>query len=168
MKRWTSIRPGSGSSSGRPQHTEPGVSKYERISWTSLRHITGRDAPMKETTGIPPPLPERPARREQDRARTHGCGRKLLDLFGGYTTSPQRDSWRLVLGGQARLGCEYIASRCRRRTCSWYISKNAELLLFWAATRRPPPGAGAGNSPPPELLWTELGSGQIYIAPDCN
>ena len=93
---------------GRAQHPEPGREQVRAHQLgRSARHRHRRDAPHQgDLRPDRHPLPERPARREQDRARTARlrpqAARPVRRL---HAPGPQRRQLgRLVLGGQARVG----------------------------------------------------------------
>ena len=101
----------------------------------------------------------------------HGCGRKLLRLFGGYTLQVrQPDSWEGWWWGAKHVwGCEPVGQQVPQKNLLYDISKNAELLLFWGCDQETTTWGWQGQLPSRlSFWWTELGIKQIYIAPDCN
>ena len=101
----------------------------------------------------------------------HGCGRKLLRLFGGYTLQVRNpDSWEGWWWGAKHVwGCEPVGQQVPQKNLLWDISKNAELLLFWGCDQETTTWGWQGQLPSRfSYWWTELGIRQIYIAPDCN
>ena len=63
----------------------------------------------------------------------HGCGRKLLRLFGGFTHQVRNaDSWEGWWWGAKHVwGCEPLGQQMPQQNLLYDIAKNAELLLFW-------------------------------------
>ena len=150
-----------------------GVSKYVRISWDeALDIVTGEMKRMKETYGPTAILYQNDQHGENKTVHgPHGCGRKLLDLFGGYTHQVRNaDSWEGWYWGAKHVwGCEYVGQQLPQSNLLYDISKNAELLLFWGCDPETTPwGWGGQLVSRLNYWWTELGIRQIYIAPDCN
>ena len=150
-----------------------GVSKYERISWDeALDIITGEMHRIKETYGATAILYQNDQHGENKTVHgPHGCGRKLLDLFGGYTHQVRNaDSWEGWYWGAKHVwGCEPIGQQLPQKNLLYDISKNAELLLFWGCDQETTTWGWGGQLPSRfSYWWTELGIKQIYIAPDCN
>ena len=72
------------------------MSKYVRISWDeALDIVTGEMLRVKETYGPTAILYQNDQHGENKMVHgPHGCGRKLLRLFGGYTLQVRNaDSW---------------------------------------------------------------------------
>jgi len=150
-----------------------GLSKFERISWDeALDIITAEMLRIKETYGPTAILYQNDQHGENKTVHgPHGCARKLLDLFGGYTHQVRNaDSWEGWYWGAKHVwGCEYIGQQMPQKNLLWDISKNAELLLFWGCDQETTPWGWGGQLPSRlSYWWTELGIRQIYIAPDCN
>jgi len=167
--------------SGAPGSTGPGgrnaqnrgVSKFERISWDeALDIIAGEMLRIKETYGPTAILYQNDQHGETKVVHgPHGCGRKLLRLFGGFTQQVRNaDSWEGWYWGAKHVwGCEPIGQQVPQSNLLWDISKNAELLLFWGCDLETTPWGWGGQLPSRlSYWWTELGIKQIYIAPDCN
>ena len=167
--------------SGAPGSTGPGgrniqnrgVSKYVRISWDeALDIVTGEMNRIKETYGPTAILYQNDQHGENKTVHgPHGCGRKLLDLFGGYTHQVRNaDSWEGWYWGAKHVwGCEYIGQQLPQKNLLYDISKNAELLLFWGCDPETTPWGWGGQLVSRfSYWWSELGIKQIYIAPDCN
>ena len=150
-----------------------GVSKYERISWDeALDIITGEMLRVKKTYGPTAILYQNDQHGENKTVHgPHGCGRKLLDLFGGYTHQVRNpDSWEGWYWGAKHVwGCDPIGQQLPQKNLLWDISKNAELLLFWGCDPETTPWGWGGQLPSRlSYWWSELGIRQIYVAPDCN
>ena len=144
--------------SGAPGSTGPGgrniqnrgTSKYVRISWDeALDIVTAEMNRMKDD--LRPhrhPLPERPARREQDGARPARlrpqAARPVRRL---HPPGPQRRLLGgLVLGRQARVGLRvHRPAAAADATCSTTSPRTPSCSSSGAATPRPRPGAGAAS-----------------------
>ncbi|MBN1322178.1 MAG: molybdopterin-dependent oxidoreductase [Thermoleophilia bacterium] len=150
-----------------------GVSKYQRISWDeALDIVTSELLRVREQYGPTAVLYQNDGHGETKVVHgPHGCGRKLLDLLGGFTCQMREpDSWEgWVWGAKHVWGCEPVGQQQPQANLLSDISKNAELLLFWGCDQETTPW-GWGGQLPSRLTywWTELGIKQIYIAPDCN
>ncbi len=164
--------PGSVGPGGRnPQ--KRGASKYVRISWDeALDIICGEMVRVKARYGSTAILYQSDQHGENKVVHgPHGCGRKLLRLFGGYTLQVrQPDSWEGWWWGAKHVwGCEPVGQQMPQRNLLSDISKNAELLLFWGCDQETTTWGWQGQLPSRlSFWWTELGIKQIYIAPDCN
>jgi len=150
-----------------------GVSKYVRISWDeALDIITGEMLRIREKYGSTAILYQCDQHGENKVVHgPHGCGRKLLKLFGGYTFQVrQPDSWEgWVWGAKHVWGCEPIGQQVPQSNLVYDISKNADLLLFWGCDQETTTWGWPGQLPSRlSYWWSELGIKQIYIAPDCN
>ncbi|MBN1321486.1 MAG: molybdopterin-dependent oxidoreductase [Thermoleophilia bacterium] len=167
--------------SGAPGSTGPGgrniqnrgVSKYERISWDeALDVITGEMLRVKQSYGPTAILYQNDQHGESKVVHgPHGCGRKLLRLFGGYTHQARNaDSWEgWWWGAKHAWGCEYLGQQKPQSNLLWDIAKNAELLLFWGCDQETTTwGWGGQLCSRLSYWWTELGIKQVYIAPDLN
>ena len=126
--------PGSVGQGGRnPQ--KRGASKYVRISWDeALEIICGEMLRVKARYGPTAILYQSDQHGENKVVHgPHGCGRKLLRLFGGYTLQVrQPDSWEGWWWGAKHVwGCEPVGQQMPQKNLLLDISKNAELLLFW-------------------------------------
>ena len=101
----------------------------------------------------------------------HGCMRKLLNLFGGYTLQfRDPDSWEgWWWGAKHAWGCEPVGQQMPQMNVVYDIAKNTEMLLFWGCDLETTPWGWEGQlTSRLSYWWTELGIKQIYIAPDCN
>jgi trimethylamine-N-oxide reductase (cytochrome c) len=167
--------------SGAPGSTGPGgrnaqnrgLSKYERISWQeALDIVTGEMLRVKEQYGPTSILYQSDQHGETKVVHgPHGCGRKLLRLFGGYTLQVrQPDSWEgWTWGAKHVWGMQPVGQQVPQSNLIYDISKNAELLLFWGCDQETTTWGWQGQLPSRlSYWWTELGIKQIYIAPDCN
>lgn len=150
-----------------------GVSKYVRISWDEALDIISREMlRVKETYGPTAILYQNDQHGENKLVHgPHGCGRKLLRLFGGFTHQVRNpDSWEGWWWGAKHVwGCEFLGQQSPQRNLLWDIAKNAELLLFWGCDQETTTwGWGGQLCSRLSYWWTELGIRQIYIAPDLN
>jgi anaerobic selenocysteine-containing dehydrogenase len=150
-----------------------GVSKFERISWDeALDIITSEMLRMKDTYGPTAILYQNDQHGDNKVVHgPHGCGRKLLRLFGGFTHQVRNaDSWEGWWWGAKHVwGCEALGQQTPQANLLFDISKNAELLLFWGCDQETTTwGWGGQLCSRLSYWWTELGIKQIYIAPDLN
>ena len=150
-----------------------GKSTYVRISWDeALDIITSEMLRMKETYGPTAILYQNDQHGENKLVHgPHGCGRKLLRLFGGFTHQVRNaDSWEGWWWGAKHVwGCEYLGQQAPQQNLLYDISKNAELLLFWGCDQETTTWGWGGQLVSRfSYWWTELGIRQIYIAPDLN
>jgi trimethylamine-N-oxide reductase (cytochrome c) len=150
-----------------------GVSKYERISWDeALDIVIAEMLRVKDKYGPTSILYQSDQHGENKVVHgPHGCGRKLLRLFGGYTLQVrQPDSWEGWWWGAKHVwGCEPVGQQMPQSNLIYDISKNAELLLFWGCDQETTTWGWEGQLPSRlSYWWSELGIRQIYIAPDVN
>ena len=150
-----------------------GVSKYERITWDeALDIITGEMLRVREAYGPTAILYQNDQHGENKCVHgPHGCGRKLLRLFGGFTHQVRNaDSWEGWWWGAKHVwGCEPLGQQTPQQNLLYDISKNSELLLFWGCDQETTTwGWGGQLVSRLSFWWTELGIRQIYIAPDVN
>ncbi len=150
-----------------------GKSKYERISWDeALDIITSEMLRMKEKYGPTAILYQNDQHGDNKLVHgPHGCGRKLLRLFGGFTHQVRNpDSWEGWWWGAKHVwGCEYLGQQSPQQNLISDIAKNAELLIFWGCDQETTTwGWGGQLCSRLSYWWTELGIKQIYIAPDLN
>ncbi len=150
-----------------------GTSKYTRISWDeALDIITSEMLRIKDSYGPTAILYQNDQHGENKVVHgPHGCGRKLLRLFGGYTHQVRNtDSWEgWWWGAKHAWGCEPLGQQVPQTNLLYDISKNAELLLFWGCDQETTTwGWGGQLCSRLSYWWSELGIKQIYIAPDLN
>ena len=150
-----------------------GKSKFVRISWDeALDIITSEMQRIKETYGPTAILYECDQHGENKTVHgPHGCGRKLMKLFGGYTLQIRDpDSWEgWTWGAKHVWGCQPVGQQVPQSNLLYDISKNAELLLFWGCDQETTPWGWGGQLPSRiSYWWSELGIKQIYISPDVN
>jgi molybdopterin guanine dinucleotide-containing S/N-oxide reductase-like protein len=150
-----------------------GVSKYERIRWDeALDMIASEMVRIKETYGPTAILNQSDQHGENKVVHgPHGCMRKLLRLFGGYTLQVRdADSWEgWWWGAKHAWGCEPVGQQMPQKNLLWDISKNTELLLFWGCDQETTVWGWQGQlTSRLSYWWTELGIKQIYVAPDVN
>ena len=139
-----------------------GVSKYERISWDeALDIITGEMLRVKETYGPTAILYQNDQHGDNKCVHgPHGCGRKLLRLFGGFTHQVRNaDSWEGWWWGAKHVwGCEPLGQQTPQQNLLYDIAKNAELLLFWGCDQETTTwGWGGQLVQPAELLVDRAG-----------
>ena len=150
-----------------------GISKYERITWDEALDIVESEMlRAKEKYGSTSILYQSDQHGETKVVHgPHGCGRKLLRLFGGYTLQVRNpDSWEgWTWGAKHVWGMQPIGQQVPQSNLIYDISKNAELLLFWGCDQETTTWGWQGQLPSRlSYWWTELGIRQIYISPDCN
>ncbi len=150
-----------------------GASKYVRISWDeALDIVAGEMLRVREQYGPTAILYQADQHGETKVVHgPHGCGKKLLCLFGGYTLQArQPDSWEgWVWGAKHVWGMEPVGQQVPQSNLLYDIAKNAELLLFWGCDQETTPWGWMGQLPSRLSFWlTELGIKQVYIAPDLN
>ena len=150
-----------------------GASKYERISWDeALDIITSEMKRVREKYGPTAILYQNDQHGENKVVHgPHGCGRKLLRLFGGFTHQVRNpDSWEGWWWGAKHVwGCEPLGQQTPQQNLLLDIARNAELLLFWGCDQETTTWGWGGQLPSRlSYWWTELGIKQIYIAPDLN
>ena len=137
---------------GRAEHPEPGREQVRAHQLgRGARHRHQRDAPGQgEVRPHRHPLSERPARREQDRARPARLRPQAAPPLRRlhHCRCATRQLGRLVLGRQARLGLEHIGQQKPQKNLLWDIAKNAELLLFWGCDQETTTWGLAGASSP--------------------
>ncbi len=150
-----------------------GVSKFVRITWDeALDIITSEMLRIKEKYGPTAILYECDQHGENKTVHgPHGCGRKLLRLFGGYTLQIRDpDSWEgWTWGAKHVWGMQPVGQQVPQSNLLYDISKNAELLLFWGCDQETTTWGWGGQLPSRiSYWWSELGIKQIYISPDVN
>lgn len=163
--------PGSVGEGGRNTQNR-GISKYKRISWDeALDIISSEMNRIKETYGPTALLYECDQHGENKIVQgDHGCGRKLLALWGGYTLQVrQPDSWEGWWWGSKHFwGCEPVGQG-KQSNLLLDVAENCELLLFWGCDQETTPWGWQGQLPSRlSYYYTELGIKQIYIHPDVN
>jgi molybdopterin guanine dinucleotide-containing S/N-oxide reductase-like protein len=150
-----------------------GKSHYVRISWDeALDIISSEIMRIKDkytTTAI---LYQSDCHGENKTVHAcHGCGRRLLNLLGGYTLQVRNpDSWEgWVWGGKHAWGMEPVGQQVPQANVMPDIAENSELLLFWGCDQETTPWGWGGQMASRLSYWfTNLGIQQIYIAPDLN
>jgi molybdopterin guanine dinucleotide-containing S/N-oxide reductase-like protein len=150
-----------------------GVSKYVRISWDeALDIVAGEMLRVREQYGPTAILYQSDQHGETKVVHgPHGCGRKLLRLFGGFTLQArQPDSWEGWCWGAKHVwGMEPVGQQVPQSNLVYDIAKNTELLLFWGCDQETTTWGWMGQLPSRLSYWfTELGIEQVYIAPDLN
>ena len=163
--------PGSTGPGGRNAQNR-GVSKYERISWDEALNIIVKEMNrVKEAYG-PTSLLYQSDQHGETKV-VHGChggGRRLLDLWGGFTQqNRQPDSWEGWWWGNKHFwGCEPVGQG-KQGNLLLDVAENCELLLFWGCDQETTPWGWGGQLPSRLTYWySELGIKQIYICPDLN
>jgi molybdopterin guanine dinucleotide-containing S/N-oxide reductase-like protein len=150
-----------------------GKSRYVRISWNeALNIISSEIMRIKKkytTTAI---LYQSDCHGENKTVHaSHGCGRRLLNLLGGYTLQVRNpDSWEgWVWGGKHAWGMEPVGQQVPTTNVIPDVAENSELLLFWGCDQETTPWGWGGQLPSRLSYWfTDLGIRQIYVAPDLN
>jgi molybdopterin guanine dinucleotide-containing S/N-oxide reductase-like protein len=150
-----------------------GTSKYVRISWDeALDAIVSEMKRMKETYGPTSILYQCDQHGENKVIHgPHGCGRRMLKMFGGYTLQIRDpDSWEGWSWGAKHVwGMQPVGQQVPQSNLLYDISKNAETLLFWGCDQETTTWGWGGQFPSRiSYWWTELGIKQVYIGPDCN
>ena len=150
-----------------------GNGTYVRISWDeALGIITSEMLRIREKYGPTAILNQSDQHGENKVVHgPHGCMRKLLNLFGGYTLQVrQPDSWEGWWWGAKHVwGCEPVGQQMPQKNLLYDISKNAEMLLFWGCDQETTVWGWQGQlTSRLSYWWTELGIKQIYISPDVN
>jgi len=150
-----------------------GNSKFVRISWDeALDIISGEMKRLKEKYGPSTILYQSDQHGENKVVHgPHGCGRKLLRLFGGYTLQIRNpDSWEGWSWGAKHVwGMQPVGQQVPQTNNLPDIAWNTELLLFWGCDQETTPWGWEGQMPSRLSYWfTELGIKQIYIHPDLN
>jgi molybdopterin guanine dinucleotide-containing S/N-oxide reductase-like protein len=150
-----------------------GKSRYERISWDeALNIIADEIARIKDTYTTNAILYQSDCHGENKTVHaSHGCGRRLLKLLGGYTLQSRNpDSWEgWVWGGKHVWGMEPVGQQVPQANVIPDVARNAELLLFWGCDQETTPWGWGGQLASRLSYWfTDLGIQQIYIAPDLN
>jgi molybdopterin guanine dinucleotide-containing S/N-oxide reductase-like protein len=150
-----------------------GESRYKRISWDeALNIIADEITRIKDTYTTNAILYQSDCHGENKTVHaSHGCGRRLLKLLGGYTLQSRNpDSWEgWVWGGKHVWGMEPVGQQVPQANVMLDIAENAELLLFWGCDQETTPWGWGGQLASRLSYWfTDLGIKQIYIAPDLN
>jgi len=163
--------PGSIGEGGRNAQNR-GISKYEKISWDDALDIIEKEMNrIKETYGPTSLLYQSDQHGETKVVHgCHGCGRKLLDLWGGFTQqNRQPDSWEGWWWGNKHFwGCEPVGQG-KQGNLLLDVAENAELLLYIGCDQETTPWGWGGQLPSRLTYWySEIGIKQIYICPDLN
>ena len=150
-----------------------GTSKYVRISWKEALDIVSGEMLRVKKKYAPTSILYQSDQHGETKVvhGPHGCGRKLLRLFGGYTLQVrQPDSWEgWTWGAKHVWGMQPVGQQVPQSNLLFDIAKNAELLLFWGCDQETTTWGWQGQLPSRlSYWWSELGIKQIYIAPDCN
>ncbi len=150
-----------------------GKSRYLRISWDeALDIISSEIIRIKQTYTTKAIFYQSDCHGENKTVHAaHGCGRRLLNLLGGYTLQVRNpDSWEgWVWGGKHVWGMEPVGQQVPQANVMPDIAENSELLLFWGCDQETTPWGWSGQMASRLSYWfTDLGIQQIYIAPDLN
>ena len=161
----------------RPQRrAQPAEPRQEQVRAHLLgrgaRHHRQRDEPHQgEVRPDRHPLPVRPARREQGRARPATApAASCCALLGGFTLQIRKpDSWEGWCWGTKHVwGCEPVGQRPAEQPAQGHRQER-ELLLFWGCDQETTPWGWQGQlASRLSYWWTEIGIKQIYICPDLN
>ena len=150
-----------------------GKSRYLRISWDeALDIIASEIIRIKKTYTTKAIFYQSDCHGENKTVHAaHGCGRRLLNLLGGYILQVRNpDSWEgWVWGGKHVWGMEPVGQQVPQANVMVDIAENSELLLFWGCDQETTPWGWSGQMASRLSYWfTDLGIQQIYIAPDLN
>lgn len=150
-----------------------GKTGFKRISWEeALDIIESEMKRIKEEYGPEAILYESDQHGENKVVHgPHGCARKLLDLWGGYTLQVRDpDSWEGYSWGTKHVwGCQPVGQQVPQTNTIPDVAKNAELLLYWGCDNETTPWGWQGQLPSRLSFWfTELGIEQIFVCPDLN
>jgi len=150
-----------------------GNSKFIRISWDeALDIIVGEIKRMKEKYGMTAIFYQSDQHGENKVVHgCHGCGRKLLELLGGYTLQCRNpDSWEGWFWGAKHVwGMQPVGQQVPQANLMTDIARNTDLLLYWGCDQETTPWGWGGQQASRLSYWfTELGIKQIYIHPDLN
>ena len=150
-----------------------GKSGYVRISWDEALDIVVSELKrIKEKYGAEAIFSQSDGHGETKTIHSaHGCHRKLLRLFGGFTLQTRNtDSWEgWVWGAKHVWGMENLGQMMPATNVMSDISKNTELILFWGCDPETTPWGFDGQMASRVCYWfTELGIKSIYVCPDLN
>lgn len=150
-----------------------GKSRYIRISWDeALETIESEMKRVKKKYGSTSILYQSDQHGENKVVHgPHGCGRKLLRLFGGYTLQMRNpDSWEgWTWGAKHVWGMQPVGQQVPQTNNIPDMAENSELLLFWGCDQETTTWGWQGQLPSRLSYWfTELGIKSIYICPDVN
>ncbi len=150
-----------------------GKSRYVRISWDEALDIIASEIKrIQEKYTTVAIFYQSDCHGENKTVHaSHGCGRRLLNLLGGYTLQVRNpDSWEgWVWGGKHAWGMEPVGQQVPQANVMTDIAENSELLLFWGCDQETTPWGWGGQMASRLSYWfTDLGIPQIYIAPDLN
>jgi len=148
-------------------------SGYVRISWDeALDIIVGEMKRIKKIYGAEAIFSQADGHGETKKVHAdHGCQRRLLKLFGGFTQQTRNpDSWEgWVWGAKHVWGCEPLGQQVPGTNLAYDISKNTELLLHWGCDAETTPWGFDGQMASRLCYWfTELGIKQVFVCPDLN
>jgi molybdopterin guanine dinucleotide-containing S/N-oxide reductase-like protein len=150
-----------------------GKSGYVRISWNeALDIIVSEMKRIKEKYGAEAIFSQSDGHAETKTVHSaHGCHRKLLRLFGGFTLQTRNvDSWEgWVWGAKHVWGCENLGQMVPVTNAMTDIGKNTELLLHWGCDAETTPWGFDGQLASRLCYWfTDLGIKSIFVCPDLN
>ncbi len=150
-----------------------GKSGYVRISWDeALDIVVGELKRIKEKYGAEAIFSQSDGHGETKTIHSaHGCHRKLLRLFGGFTLQTRNtDSWEgWVWGAKHVWGCENLGQMVPVTNVMTDVARNSELILFWGCDAETTPWGFNGQLASRLCYWfTELGIKSIYVCPDLN
>ena len=139
-----------------------GVSKYERISWDeALDIIVGEMVRIKETYGPTAILNQSDQHGENKCVHgPHGCMRKLLTMFGGYTLQIRdADSWEgWWWGAKHAWGCEPVGpADASEEPALGHLQEHRTAASLGVRPRDHRLGLAGPTHQPPELLVDRAG-----------
>ncbi len=150
-----------------------GKSGYVRISWDEALDIVVSELKrIKGKYGAEAIFSQSDGHGETKTIHSaHGCHRKHLRLFGGFTLQTRNtDSWEgWVWGAKHVWGCENLGQMVPVTNVMTDVARNSELILFWGCDAETTPWGFDGQLASRLCYWfTELGIKSIYVCPDLN
>ena len=150
-----------------------GKNRFVRISWDeALDIIVSEIKRIKQKYGMTAILYQSDQHGENKVVGgCHGCGRKLLDLLGGYTLQSRNpDSWEGWFWGAKHVwGMQPVGQQVPQTNLMTDIARNAGLILYWGCDQETTPWGWSGQLASRISYWfTELGIKSIYVCPDLN
>ena len=150
-----------------------GKSGYVRISWDeALEIIASEIKRVNKKYGPYAILSQSDGHAETKVVHTpHGCGRRLLELLGGYTLQTRNpDSWEGWYWGAKHVwGMEPVGQMAPVTNIIPDILKNGDMVLFWGCDPETTPWGFNGQMASRVCYWyNELGIKSVYVCPDLN
>jgi len=150
-----------------------GKSRYKRISWDEATDIIVAELKrIAEKYGPTAVLVQADGHGETKVIHAaHGCNRRLMRLFGGYTYQTRNpDSWEGWYWGAKHVwGCEPVGKQSYQSNIIPDIAENTNMLLFWGCDPETTPWGWGGQTVSQLCYWfSELRIKQVYVCPDVN